>query len=162
MKEYIAKQGFTGTGNLAIRREVFEDVGPFGGLHIAEDRDWGQRALAKGYKTTYVDHMKVYHPARKSFGELVQKWNRHIAHDYEKIGKKPGGRLRWLGRSVAVLGSPVFELGRILTSDRISGMNDRLKALGILLRIRLYRGGQMLRVLTASDPQAESSGWNRG
>ncbi|MFN3938913.1 MAG: glycosyltransferase family 2 protein, partial [Gemmobacter sp.] len=29
MDRYIAEQGFTGTGNLVVRRAVFEDVGPF-------------------------------------------------------------------------------------------------------------------------------------
>ncbi len=52
MKEYIEKQGFTGTGNLALRRDVFEVVGPFGGLHIAEDLDWGQRSGRMGYRIT--------------------------------------------------------------------------------------------------------------
>ncbi len=31
MDRYIARQGFTGTGNLVMRRDVFDDVGPFAG-----------------------------------------------------------------------------------------------------------------------------------
>ena len=66
MKEYIAKQGFTGTGNLAVRAATFASVGPFGGINIAEDRDWGQRALSMGYRTQYCPGMIVFHPARKT------------------------------------------------------------------------------------------------
>ena len=54
MKEYIAKQGYTGTGNLAVRADVFAAVGPFAGIEIAEDRDWGQRALRLGYRTSLL------------------------------------------------------------------------------------------------------------
>ncbi|MGO4839930.1 glycosyltransferase family 2 protein, partial [Rhizobiaceae sp. 2RAB30] len=75
MKEYIARQGFTGTGNLAVRAEVFEAIGPFGGIDIAEDRDWGQRALRLGYRTHYRPGMIVYHPARQNLAELAQKWD---------------------------------------------------------------------------------------
>ncbi len=38
-KMYIEKQGYSGTGNLAVRREDFEKVGPFRGLDVAEDVD---------------------------------------------------------------------------------------------------------------------------
>jgi hypothetical protein len=64
MDRYIAEQGFTGTGNLAVRRHVLEAVGPFRGLDVAEDRDWGQRATRAGHDLRYVPGMRVYHPAR--------------------------------------------------------------------------------------------------
>ncbi|WKL24893.1 glycosyltransferase family A protein (plasmid) [Sinorhizobium meliloti] len=45
MNEYIARQGFAGTGNLAVRADIFAEVGPFGGIEIAEDRDWGAASI---------------------------------------------------------------------------------------------------------------------
>jgi len=52
--EYISRHGFAGTGNLAVRREVFAAVGPFGGITISEDRDWGLRAKALGHVIRYA------------------------------------------------------------------------------------------------------------
>jgi len=43
-QEYIETMGFSGTGNLAVGREDFERIGPFAGIEVAEDRDWGRRA----------------------------------------------------------------------------------------------------------------------
>ncbi|WP_027062442.1 glycosyltransferase family 2 protein [Mesorhizobium loti] len=161
MKEYIAKQGFTGTGNLAVRAQTFALVGPFGGIDIAEDRDWGQRALRKGYTTHYCPDMIVYHPARRNFDELARKWERHIAHDFAQARSKPGWWPRWMVRSVAVALSPLAEAVRIGSSDRIQGWRARWLALAGVIMIRLYRSAIMLRVGFGANASRLSSRWNR-
>ena len=83
-QNYIEKKGFTGTGNMALRPSVLKTVGPFRGLEVAEDRDWGRRAQALNIKTRYVPGMIVRHPARKTFTELKVKWDRHMSHDFEE------------------------------------------------------------------------------
>lgn len=161
MKEYIAKQGFTGTGNLAVRAEVFAAVGPFGGIEIAEDRDWGQRALQLGYRTHYCASMIVFHPARESLAEIAQKWQRHTAHDFVHVQSRPGWWLRWILRSAAVAISPIAELGRIGLSDRLKGWRARwLAFLGVVL-VRLYRSAIMLRLAFGMDASEFSGRWNR-
>ena len=50
-RDYIERQGFSVTANLAFRREVFDRVGPFAGIAVAEDMDWGHRATAMGIRT---------------------------------------------------------------------------------------------------------------
>jgi glycosyltransferase involved in cell wall biosynthesis len=161
MKEYIAKQGFTGTGNLAVRADVFAAVGPFGGIEIAEDRDWGQRALRLGYCTHYCSEMIVFHPARKSLFEIAQKWQRHTAHDFARAQSRPGWWLRWILRSAAVALSPVAELGRIGFSDRLTGWRARCLAfLGVVL-VRLYRSAIMLGLAFGLNASALSARWNR-
>jgi GT2 family glycosyltransferase len=162
MDRYIAEQGFTGTGNLAVRRHVLEAVGPFRGLDVAEDRDWGQRARRAGHDLRYVPGMRVYHPARATFAELARKWDRHVAHDYAAFRVRPGGRLLWAGRTLAMALSPPAELPRILASDRISGTGPRLKAWACLARVRLYRARVMARLLLRGDAAALSRQWNRG
>ncbi|MDK1374007.1 MULTISPECIES: glycosyltransferase [unclassified Sinorhizobium] len=160
MKEYIARQGFTGTGNLAVRREVFLAVGPFGGIEIAEDRDWGQRALGQGYRTHYCPNMIVYHPARRTFGDLARKWRRHTIHDFARIQSKSGWRLRWVLRSVAVALSPPAELVRIASSERLKGWRPRALAfLGVVL-IRFYRSGIMLALAAGVRASELNGGWN--
>ena len=161
MDRYIAREGFTGTGNLVVRRRVLQDVGPFAGIGVAEDRDWGQRATAKGYRIRYVAAMKVYHPARKQFTELRQKWDRHMAHDFMRARLRPRGRLKWAAKMLAMGLSPWSEIPRVLLSDRIVGPGARLLAFIGLARIRFYRTLQMARLLAGGDPEALAGRWNR-
>jgi len=162
MREYIAKQGFTGTGNLGVRADVMAAVGPFGGKEIAEDRDWGQRGTAQGHATHYVADMIVYHPARRTMAELQAKWDRHTAHDFERMAAQGGlWRLRWLIRTGAVAVSPVPEILRIARSGRISGLRERGLAFWGLLRIRAYRARIMARLVFARNAHALSGAWNR-
>lgn len=158
--EHIAS-GFSGTGNLATRPAVIEKVGPFAGIEIAEDRDWGTRAGAAGFSIQYVPEMIVFHPARKSFAELTQKWDRHIAHDYEHIRLRRFGLLLWVARSIAIAGSPLIEIPTLLTSPRVSGPWERLLAFLCLIRIRFYRARQMIEMLLRGDNRSVAGAWNR-
>ena len=165
MDRYIAREGFTGTGNLVVRRDVLDAVGPFAGIGVAEDRDWGQRATALGFTIRYVPGMKVYHPARQNFAELYRKWDRQTAHDYVKAtGGVTGGSTAWLRfalKTLAMVPSPLAELPRLAASDRINGLRSRVLAFGALTRIRFYRAGLMLRLLAGTRPEDLSGRWNR-
>ena len=161
MDRYIARQNFTGTGNLVVRRRVLEAVGPFAGLDVAEDRDWGQRATAMGHRIRYVPAMRVHHPARPGFAALFRKWDRQIAHDFTAARARPFGRLRWGGRAVAMALSPLAELPRVLTCDRIRGPRARILAWVGVARVRLYRSARMAWLLAGGDAAALAAGWNR-
>lgn len=158
-EEHIA-EGFSGTGNLATRPDILRHVGPFAGIGVAEDRDWGLRAGGLGYTITYVPAMIVYHPARKTFAELTRKWDRHIAHDYSERAATLRGRAGWLARTVAMAGSPVIEIPRIVTSGRVAGWRDRASAFACLCAIRLYRSQAMLGVMIRRDRRAQDA-WRR-
>lgn len=162
MDRYIAEQGFTGTGNLAMRRAVFEDVGPFAGLGVAEDRDWGHRATAKGYEIRYCAAMQVFHPARTRFAELAQKWDRHSAHDYVAARTRRGGLVKFAAKTLAMPLSPLAEIPQILTTDRVAGTGARAQAFAGLVRIRLYRARIMTGLMIGRDPERLSDRWNRG
>ncbi len=161
MDRYIAREGFTGTGNLVVRRPVLDQVGPFAGLEVAEDRDWGQRATRAGHRIRYVAGMKVYHPARPNFRDLAVKWERSTAHDFVKAGQRKGGRLRFLIKTLAMPLSPLAEIPRLLASDRLSGLGNKARAFLCLVRIRLHRARIMARLLTGTDPASYSGAWNR-
>jgi GT2 family glycosyltransferase len=156
---YISREGFSGTGNLAMTGTIFDAVGPFGGIGIAEDRDWGQRAKKLGYRTYYVPEMVVYHPARKSFDELTEKWRRHIAHDLAKHLGEGGSAFGWRVRALAMIASIVPHSVTVLRSARLSGFGNRLSATGLLARIRWFRCTEMLRQASATGDGA--SAWNR-
>lgn len=159
-RKYIA-EGYSGTGNLAMRAEVFETVGPFVGLGVAEDREWGLRAKSLGFTTFYAGDMVVYHPAHRSFVELTRKWDRHITHDYSDYSTKRLGRLRWLVRAIAVAGSPVSEFGTVLLSKRLQGSWERSLALVCLIRIRLYRARRMLQIAFTPRSMHAEGDWTR-
>ena len=161
MDRYIAREGFTGTGNLVVRRAVLAAVGPFAGLAVAEDRDWGQRATWGGYKIRYVAAMKVFHPARQRFSEMAAKWDRQIAHDFVNATSRPGGRLRFGLKALVMAPSPLAEIPRLLLSDRLSGLGNRGRAFLALVRVRLYRARVMIWLLAGGDPARLSGGWNR-
>ena len=157
-KLYIEKQGFAGTGNLAVRRTDFDAVGPFGGIEIAEDMEWGQRARMAGLQFRYLPDMIVFHPARGSLHELYAKWDRQILHYRNMAEGKPGWKVRWTAKALLILGSPVADIATILRSDRIHGRSTRIKAFAVLCAVRFHRTMTMLSLLTAS----KSINWNRG
>ncbi|MCO5062887.1 MAG: glycosyltransferase [Rhizobiaceae bacterium] len=162
MKEYIAKQGFTATCNLAMRAEVFARVGEFGGINIAEDRDWGQRALALGLRTVFCPEMLIYHPARKNLTELGVKWQRITAHDFAKAQSKSFWRARWILRGLAIAASPVAEVLKIGFTDRLTGLRARVRAFAGLIYIRLYRASLILSLAFGADAATYYGRWNRG
>lgn len=158
---YIEKMGFTATNNLAVRASAMAHVGPFGGKAIAEDRDWGLRARDLGMPVHFADDMIIHHPARATFADLCKKWDRHTSHDYTDIHAKSLGPLRWLGRAGALAVSPLAEIPRILRADRISGTRERLLAFWVLLKIRLYRAGIMLRMAVSKKTvERMANAWN--
>lgn len=161
MDIYIRRDGFTGTGNLAVRRQVMEAVGPFAGLGVAEDIDWGRRATAVGFRLLYIPAMRVYHPARQNFTELTQKWNRHLGHFFADATARRLGRSRWALRTVVMMASPLGEIPKILVSDRVSGVRARWLAFLGVVRIRLYRARVMAWLLAGGDPEQLTGAWNR-
>ena len=158
-KLYIERMGFSATLNMGFKRLAFEQVGPFGGIGIAEDRDWGLRASKFGLKIRYVSEMRVFTPARKTFEELKTKWRRHIVHDLADARNSYPRLLLWCVKAVVIGVSPAGGLLTILSTDRIGGMKARLKGFEALLSIRLFRAFTMIRMLV--DPRVDGKPkWN--
>ena len=156
-KLYIEEHGFCGTGNLVVRRPDFKIIGPFRGIDVAEDIDWGQRARATGYNFVYVPEMIVFHPARASIGELFAKWDRQIQHAINSRDKNVIWYIRWVFRAFSISVSPLFDWTKVVSSDRIDGVVPRMKAICILSAICFYRGYKMIRLL----PSNKGVIWNR-
>lgn len=157
----IAKQNFAATANLAVRREVFEAVGPFAGITVAEDMDWGQRAARMGHPTRFAPEALVRHPARRAMAELRRQWDRHIDHHRTMQTHRPFGRPRWLVNAAAIALSPLGEIPTLLGTDRIAGARARLLAFGGLARIRLYRAARMVGCILPSFRRSAGKVWNR-
>jgi glycosyltransferase involved in cell wall biosynthesis len=146
-QRYIEKNGFSGSGNLVVRRVDFMRVGPFKGIEVAEDMDWGSRAISAGLRFRYAPNLIIYHPARRTMAQLFAKWDRHLQHYLNKAREKPFWRFFWAARAVGVFLSPVAEFSKVLTSPKISGISARLKAASVLVAIRSYRAWKMLQLL---------------
>ena len=152
---YIERRGFSVTANLAMGAAVLTAVGPFGGIDVAEDLDWGRRAAALGYITRFVPAMRVYHPARPDFASMAAKWRRLT--DHERRAHAAAGRpaWRWSLRAIALVASLPVEAARVAVSPKLNGAGTRLRGIGALARIRWFRAGEML------HGGGGASGWNR-
>jgi hypothetical protein len=105
--------------------------------------------------------MIVHHPARRSFAELQDKWDRHISHDYQEYAAMRWGGARWMLYGVAIACSPILEVRRIWGSGRVSRASERLSALAAVIRIRTWRASRMVKVALTFEPSASSRSWNR-
>lgn len=158
---YIIKVGFSGSGNLALNREVFDEVGGFPGIDVAEDRGWGAQALKAGFRFTYCPDMIIFHPARVRFKEIFDKWARHSRHDFSELRNKPWALLKWTGRSAIVFASiPVHSI-KVIGSGRLSGVVPKLKAIFALVIIRLYRVMFMLGMIVSKKFRNQDISWNK-
>ena len=160
MDRYIKRRGFCGTGNLVVRRDVFERIGAFRGLIVAEDREWGQRASFKGYQIHYSPDQVVYHPARPSLQALQVKWDRQLTHDW--VGcRSVWGRINWALKALILALSPLAVIGQIIFTTRVTGLRNRMLAYFILVRIRLFRTKRMVLLLKGADGSRHLEQWNK-
>ncbi|CAN7546862.1 glycosyltransferase [Rhizobium sp. LjRoot98] len=160
-RAYVEQYGFAATGNMAVRKKVFQSVGPFGGISTMEDTDWGQRATARGHRIIFLPEARVLTPSCKSFADLARRWDRHVAHEFRKVAGDRGAMLRWLVDGILVVGSPLAEAFKIFKTDRVSGVRNRMLALACLTRIRLHRGRRMFGLVFHGDAGRFVENWNR-
>jgi glycosyltransferase involved in cell wall biosynthesis len=145
---YVTRKGFSVTANLFCWRTVFDRVGGFR-VGVSEDLDWCHRARAMGLRIGYAALAVVGHPARRTWPELTSKWTRLSAEAYALAAGRPGGRLRWLVRSCALPFSAVWHSGRVLSSNQLASPRQRVAALSVLYRLRIWRFAEALRLVTA-------------
>lgn len=149
-RHYIEVQGFSGTGNLITRRDVFADVGPFRG-GISEDRDWSFRATAKGYRLIYEDGLRVGHPSRQDWPALRGKWRRIMQEMFGQTGGGVMARVKWALKGLMMPASILAHLPKVLKSSKLAGPRDRFRASTTLIRLRMLRMVWMLRQAVGLD-----------
>lgn len=156
---YIHDRQFSVTANLAMPRSAFDRVGPFGGIDIAEDLDWGRRAHHLGLTMDFCPDMQVTHPPQADMPALQRKFDRldtHLWNEHLALGRT---RWRWWTRTLAMALSPLVDAPRLLTSSRLAGTGNRMRGVATLVSIRWYRARRM--VQRAAAPPAPSMQWNR-
>jgi GT2 family glycosyltransferase len=145
-KKYIEKDKFSGSGNLFMPREVFEEVGGFR-AGVSEDVDWCRRANAMGFHLGYAEGAIVYHAARRKWSDLTRRWDRMMLEDIRSAMELPRWRLRWLAHAAKVATSPLVHWLLVVRSRRLVGMRVKGRGLWALLRIRSYRSYRMICLL---------------
>lgn len=74
VETYLEDKQFAPTCALAIRREVFDEVGLFDHrLESGGDKEFGQRVHRAGFNQGYAEDVTACHPARKSWKALRSK-----------------------------------------------------------------------------------------
>ena len=157
---YIHRLGYSVTANMAARRSVLDAVGPFLGIGVSEDREWGQRARAMGHVTRWKPDVIVRHPARRTMDELCDKCDRNVSLDFTEV-RGLAGRAKWTAKALALGVSPLAAIPKIARSDRVAGFHARRLAFQGLAGFRLYRAKRMLQALVSEEVRTASTRWNR-
>lgn len=144
---YINRKGFAATANLIVKKSVAKQIGWFVN-GVSEDLEWCLRGQALGFCLTFNDNSIVTHPARGDWSELTIKWRRLIAERRNGLkGHILGQRLRWLGLAAITAISFPPHCWQILRSDRLTDYQSKIKAMLVLVKIRLWRARHMVTVL---------------
>lgn len=161
-KAYIRKKHYSVTANIIMTRAVFDLAGPFDGINFPEDRAFGERAHALGIRTRYAYRMLAFHPARRDFEEMRTKWMRLSQQAFSAQMERGRPSILWRVRALAVAVSGLAHAPSMLFSRRVSGIGNRFRGLGFLLRLRWLRALDMLEI--ASKARAGEQlivNWNK-
>ena len=137
-ERYVKDLNFTVTASMFVWRSVFDAVGEFEN-GVPEDLDWCRRARLKGYRIRFASKSIVGHPARRTMPQLRRKWRR-LTLEWSEAARRDGkGPIFLLSRQWMVLLSIGPHALVVLASKRLSGMRNRILAIGALAQIRAYR-----------------------
>lgn len=136
-ESFLRRGGHLLTGNLFVRRDVFEQVGAFRN-GVPEDYDWCRRAVRAGYELTYDPALVVSHPALRDWPRLAARWRR-LAGEQFRLGRERrfGLGVYW-ARSFVVLASVLPHGARICLSPRVPFRRKPAVAM-LLWRVRMLR-----------------------
>jgi hypothetical protein len=113
--------------------------------------------VAAGRRLGYAPKAVVGHPARHSWAELQQKWRRLNREMFLLEIERPGGRFRWLLKSLALPLSALAHIPKVLASDQLTTLRERMMAISILFAIRFWRCPDALGLLLRPTPAAAKS-----
>lgn len=83
-KKYLKQAHFAATANLFTFRKIFEEVGLFPETHFTGgDRQWGERLHRARYSQAYSPTAIVFHPARNTLKEIMERSQRSVGAAHE-------------------------------------------------------------------------------
>lgn len=158
---FVRRDKFAATGNMAVRAEVFEAVGPFAGIGLHEDLLWGQRAVAMGYRIAHLPAARVLTPGCGDFAAIKRRIERHVAHDRCQLGPGWPPRARWMITALLMLFSPPAGIKEIMLCEQVGDNSLRWLVFVCLCRVRAYRARLMVEMLHDRSSEARLARWNR-
>jgi GT2 family glycosyltransferase len=149
-ERYVKDLKFTVTASMFVWRSVFDAVGGFEN-GVPEDKDWCERAGRRGYRIRFAPNSIVGHPARRTVPELKRKWRRLTLERCEGARRNGTGPVFILLREAAALLAVAPHAFVPLASNCLSGIRNRLMAVGVLAQIRAYRFSVACRAVLRRD-----------
>lgn len=147
-QQHYVSRGYAVTANLAVPREVFNEVGLFDATRFSGgDADFCQRALRAGFSLKYIPDAVVYHPARKTWAEYATKVRRM------KGGQIRAGRLsRRLKYFLITLLPPVWRFWRIAKNDKLK-LGEKIRVVWFQCRLWGVELTEMFALLFGKTPE---------
>lgn len=148
----FVRDGLLLTGNLAARKAVFDQVGPFR-KDMSEDREWCLRAARMGFRLHLSETAIVAHSALKSEAALFARWHRITRETFAFHRHEGRSDFSWRIYAAQIALSPLVHGGRLMTDPRLTGISAarRLAALGLFIRLRWSRARLALSLLGQLD-----------
>ncbi|MGB9627197.1 MAG: glycosyltransferase [Thermodesulfobacteriota bacterium] len=152
-KTYIEIAKFSGAGNLFTFRELFDCVGLFNdNLKSGGDYEWGQRVYAQGYPILYAENVCVFHPARRSFRQIYNKYLRVIGGESE-IKKKAGYPFQqFLHDLIVDVKTPVYFALRIFKNEKLN-LLQKVQVSSLMFLIKFMQGAERIRLRLGGLPK---------
>jgi len=149
-ESYVRRGHFGATANLFTTIDVVRSVGPFReDLLSGGDAEWGHRVHATGRQLVYAGEVRVSHPARSTFRELMRK-ARRVAGGTVQLMR---GHIGHLAVEQAKEWLPPPALVRLILTSRHGGSAfRRAQILALLMIVRQIRFWERLRVLAGGSP----------
>ncbi len=152
---YLRQFNGGATANILVRRAVVDRVGPFNQqLKSFGDLEWGARIFAAGYRQQYVPAVRVRHPARHSWQEIIQKNARVSGGVYDRFMPAKGSWRQYQKALLRLVWDDFFYDGAVFfTILRHRGLAQPgqkvrlvllvgwLRCLSAMEKIRLHFGG---------------------
>ncbi len=158
---YVERYGFAATGNMAVRSAVFPERRPVrrhrhdGGYRL------GQAGECRGTSHRLSRGRDGFHGALRVVRRPRPPLDRHVAHEFRKVGRHPVDILVLGCQELRHCGVPADGTafcGPLRSHLRPAGPAPRANLHG---RVRLYRARLMLTLLLRDNTAALVGSWNR-
>jgi GT2 family glycosyltransferase len=137
---YVKYHHFGVTANLFAWKRVYDEVGAFDqGLRSGGDREWGRRVRSSGYRVLYADDVRVWHPARRSFGQMLKKVLRVAQGAYRLEKGDLASQQAAMRRVCKELLPPRARLKALQSDERIAGGVQKAKVAFLMVLFHYVR-----------------------
>lgn len=152
VRENVQKRGVAKTGNLVVRKRLFDEIGMFReDVRSGGDVEWTRRATSHGHRMVFGEEVVVYKQARKLISLLRKQYR--VGKGQPSLWKKEGMPVhKMLIRIVVEMRPATGRFVRSMTEYRHYPAPDRplLPVLGVIFLTRLATAAGRLRGLFES------------